>query len=617
MKETPKEDIIETSPIPVSIQGTENILFQMKTSICKIYTKNELIGTGFFLKVSFEDDVLFFLVANYDILEDVKENDEIEITRNNDNISNNIILNNKRKIYKYPEIEALFIEIYPKEDKIEENEFLEIDDNINNDIKIIEKKYRNKSVYILHYPNGDDIKVSYGLLNGIINNKDLNHNCRTKDGSSGSPIISLKNNKVIGIHIGSTENNNNPFNGGIFIKEVLNKLLKDINNMDEINNEIKLKIKIEKKDVNKKIYLLDNTDGKFFINGKWEEYHHNCLKELNESNTDIFINSKQFKFKKFFEPIEIGIYDIIIKLNVQMTDCSFMFYGCKNLTEIDLSSFDTSNVINMSGMFSQCNNLTKINLSSLDTSNVINMNCMFFGCNSLTNIDLSSFDTTNVTNMRGMLSQCKNLTNIDLSSFNTQNVADMSFILSGCINLIKLNLSSFDTKNVTNMRGMFHNCSITDIKLTSFDTTNVIDMSYMFYGCKNLSKIKLTSFDTKNVTNMSYMFFECKNLTKIKLSSFDTKNVTNMRYMFSGCINLTKINLSSFDTNKVTNMKCMFSGCINLTNINLSSFDINEVSNMKYMFNECNNLNEIKINQNSYQKIKDEIDNDNINLLVV
>jgi len=39
---------------------------------------------------------------------------------------------------------------------------------------------------------------------------------------------------------------------------------------------------------------------------------------------------------------------------------SGMFKGCSNLTKIDLSSFDTKNVTNMSSMFKGCSNLTKI-----------------------------------------------------------------------------------------------------------------------------------------------------------------------------------------------------------------------------------------------------------------
>ena len=37
----------------------------MKNSICKIYTKSDLIGTGFFLKISFENDILKYGSVTY------------------------------------------------------------------------------------------------------------------------------------------------------------------------------------------------------------------------------------------------------------------------------------------------------------------------------------------------------------------------------------------------------------------------------------------------------------------------------------------------------------------------------------------------------------------------
>ena len=57
-----------------------------------------------------------------------------------------------------------------------------------------------------------------------------------------------------------------------------------------------------------------------------------------------------------------------------------MFFKCYNLKEIDLSSFNTSNVKNMSYMFYYCKNLKEINLSSFNTSNVENMSYMFDRC---------------------------------------------------------------------------------------------------------------------------------------------------------------------------------------------------------------------------------------------
>ena len=80
-------------------------------------------------------------------------------------------------------------------------------------------------------------------------------------------------------------------------------------------------------------------------------------------------------------------------------DSSYMFENCSSLTNLDLSSFDTSNVTDMYGMFDGCSSLTNLDLSGFNTSNVTDMSHMFIGCSSLTNLDLSSFNTSNVTDM--------------------------------------------------------------------------------------------------------------------------------------------------------------------------------------------------------------------------
>ena len=122
-------------------------------------------------------------------------------------------------------------------------------------------------------------------------------------------------------------------------------------------NEIKLEIKIEEKDINNKIYFLDNTQKDLKYGGYYEGFRyashiaHDHLKELNVSNTEIFINNEKYKFKKYFEPKEKGIYNINIKLNIKMIDCSFMFCGCYNLTDINLSSLDTKYIRDMRFMF--------------------------------------------------------------------------------------------------------------------------------------------------------------------------------------------------------------------------------------------------------------------------
>ena len=264
----------------------------------------------------------------------------------------------------------------------------------------------------------------------------------------------------------------------------------------------------------------------------------------------------------------------------------------KQLTSIDLSNADTSNVTTMRMMFYEQKCITELNVSGWDTSKVTNMDNMFRECSSLTALDLSSFDTSNVTNMIRMFYECSSLTALDLSSFDTSNVTDMDYMFRECSSLTALDLSSFHTENVTHMYRMFSECSsLTALDLSSFDTSSIKDMSYMFYECSSLTGLDLSSFDTSSVKDMSYMFYQCSSLTGLDLSSFDTSNVTNMGDMFCKCSSLTELDLSSFDTSSVKDMSYMFSDCSVLTTIMASDlWNTNAVTSSNYMFDDCTNL---------------------------
>ena len=56
------------------------------------------------------------------------------------------------------------------------------------------------------------------------------------------------------------------------------------------NNQINILIKINKEDINKEIYFLDN--GYYFCGEEY--YNHNNLKELNDLNTELYINDKKY-----------------------------------------------------------------------------------------------------------------------------------------------------------------------------------------------------------------------------------------------------------------------------------------------------------------------------------
>ena len=162
---------------------------------------------------------------------------------------------------------------------------------------------------------------------------------------------------------------------------------------NNIKNIIKMKLKIEKNDVNKPTKILYNID----------KIYDDCdLKELNESNTELFINEKKYNFKIYFIPEKEGIYEIQLNIKILMKNCCCLFYSLKNLQSLDLSSFNTQNVTNMSYIFSDCHKLQNLNLSSFNTKKVTNMYCMFYNCYKLQILDLSSFDTQKVTDVSYM-----------------------------------------------------------------------------------------------------------------------------------------------------------------------------------------------------------------------
>ena len=350
------------------------------------------------------------------------------------------------------------------------------------------------------------------------------------------------------------------------------------NASNKYENEINIKIKVNKNDLNKKIYFLDNEEYK-----NLKAIKHSSLKELNLLNTKLYIGEKKHEFKKYFIPKFEGEYNIKLRFNIYLTDCSYMFFGCTNIIDINFDSFNAKYVKNMKKMFFDCNSVKDINFFNFNTLNSKNMSYMFSDCINLTDLNLSSFFTKNVTHMNHMFNNCKELKNIYLSSFDTENVTNMSNMFSNCENLTELNLSSFNTKNVTNMSIMFYNCyKLKELNLSNFDTQNVTNMSSMFYNCNSLVNLNLSSFKTQKVTSMSWMFYGCNNLVNLDLSSFDSKNITSMVNMFSGCKNLINLNISSFNISKNVDISNLFKDCVNLENLNLlpSNSDNMRISKM-------------------------------------
>lgn len=144
-----------------------------------------------------------------------------------------------------------------------------------------------------------------------------------------------------------------------------------------------------------------------------------------------------------------------------------------------------------SGEAPEANSLQNLNVRWTDNFNGSNrnMNRMFFGCNELTSLDVSTF-ALKVTSVASMFRSCVKYgenaaLTLPANGFDTSGVSNMSDMFRDC-GANELDVSSFDTTKVTNMQGMFRGCKVETLDLSNFNTAKVTDMTRMFLSSHKL-----------------------------------------------------------------------------------------------------------------------------------
>ena len=248
------------------------------------------------------------------------------------------------------------------------------------------------------------------------------------------------------------------------------------------------------------------------------------------------------------------------------------FYIYFNKFNPDISSWDVSNVTDMSRMFKRkgTNDIGEYyeresiefgvfnnDISKWDVSNVTGMSGMFFGCSVFAQ-DISSWDVSKVTDMSQMFVSSKIQ---DIGSWDVGNVTNMSAMFAYSYYNIQLEFENWDVSKVTNMSGMFwgNRNDSNEIKIASWDVSNVTDMSRMFGGVGGRkAKIDdISNWDPSKVTNMKSMFSGAYVFNQ-DIGSWDVSNVSTMSNMFEGASAFNK-DIGSWDTSSVNNMDGMFS----------------------------------------------------------
>ena len=253
---------------PLRLEEINIVNEQMKKCVCKITNRN-MIGTGFFMKIKIHNNKLLpVLVTNNHILskENIKKGEKIIISINNEEKYFIIDIDDSRITFSDELFDTTFIQIKEKQDQFFNIiNYLELDERIYSEKRLSE----NECIYILNYLKGGDIVFSPGSLKHIKDNE-IKYNCITNKGSSGSPILSLDNCKVIGIHYKGCKKGNIEINKGILIKYPIKEFQNYINDtiIENMSESSENSEKLNENNKYKGIYLHECEDNKVgeFIN---------------------------------------------------------------------------------------------------------------------------------------------------------------------------------------------------------------------------------------------------------------------------------------------------------------------------------------------------------------
>ena len=177
-----------------------------------------------------------------------------------------------------------------------------------------------------------------------------------------------------------------------------------------------------------------------------------------------------------------NVYSYYGTNNANNKDTRAPFSDNENITKIKV--MPGSKFIDCSNFFCIWNegyhtNITSIDITGIDTSEVEDMSSMFYGMHYTEIIGIEDLDTSNVTNMSNMLAQ-------------------MGDDFSDAYDIQSLDLSKWNTSHVTNMVHMFYQTHIKSLNLSNWDVTKVTDLTYMF-SATDCEYLDISGWDLSNL----------------------------------------------------------------------------------------------------------------------
>ena len=301
----------------------------------------------------------------------------------------------------------------------------------------------------------------------------------------------------------------------------------------------------------------------------------------------------------------------------QVTDMTNFFNGCGALTEIDVSSFDTSNVTNMEAMFRNFglevpnSKLKRIKgIENFDMSKVTNMKIMFQGNGLLKSLDLSGWNASKVTNMNSTFANCGELEFINISNINFNNVTDASNCFGNCFKLATIEgVENLITPKQTWLESIFKNCyklkfNFPDGKPNWNFANSIGGMVNFMNGCgrdvvlQDGEEYILDLSDCGLVHNNNLLsVFAGTSFTKIYLNPFICSAVNSDNRSFVGINKRLKEFKLGAGSSFAGDVSGMCNGCPNLLKADFTGVDFTKANNgnggFRWAFSESTKLTDI------------------------
>ncbi|MGX6427909.1 BspA family leucine-rich repeat surface protein [Levilactobacillus yonginensis] len=238
-------------------------------------------------------------------------------------------------------------------------------------------------------------------------------------------------------------------------------------------------------------------------------------------------------------------------------NCLMLFWDWENVTAFEgMDNVDASQVKNMTQMFSQDFALKSLDLSSWDLSNVTDMTEAFSGRTydpeTNTNYKMGLVDlklgttTSNVKTMDSMLFNDDALTTVDAADWDVSSLTSAASLFYGTA-IANLNLSGWQTSNLKSLSGTFASMpNLTSFDGSNWDTSSVAIFVQAFEGDPLLTTAKVSDWDVSGGSQFTSMFHNDPSLATLDLSQWHP-TINYMIRMFAGDTALTKLDLSGFN----------------------------------------------------------------------